>query len=126
MELTLYDEDRIGNQQVFFGLGLQNTRRQRYSAQVQLRQVGVVSLGINENGRFTAISQIPLSQVNVTLSLRRDSDGSVTFFINGQRLGQSPTLFSLDEPVSIVLYNAGGGMFVAVSSFSIELSPFGP
>jgi hypothetical protein len=50
----------------------------------------------------------------------------VTFFINGQRLGQSPTLFPLDEPVSIVLYNAGGGMFVAVSSFTIELTPFGP
>jgi hypothetical protein len=126
MELTLFDEDRIENQQVFFGLGLQNTRRQRYSSQVQLRQVGVVSLGINENGRFTAISQIPLAQVNVTLSLRRDPDGSVTFFINGQRLGQSPTLFPLDEPVSIVLYNAGGGMFVAVSSFTIELTPFGP
>ena len=123
MQLTLFDEDRIDNEQVFFGLGLQNVRRQRYSSQVQLRQVGVVSLGINENGRFTAISQIPLSQVDVTLSLRRDSDGSVTFFINGQRLGESPTLFPFDEPVSIVLYNAGGGMFVAVSSFTIELTP---
>lgn len=126
MELTLFDEDRIESGQVFFGLGLQNASRQRYSAQVQVRRAGVVSLGINENGTFRAISQIPLSPVRVTLSIQRNDDGSAVFFINGQRLGESPKLYPTDQPVSVVLYNAGGGMFVAVSSFTAQLAPYTP
>jgi hypothetical protein len=126
MELVLYDEERISSGGVFFGMGLQNERRQRYSAQVNLRQPEVVSLGINENGTFRGVSQIPLSPVNVRLSLERDADGTVTFFINGQRLGESPPIYPIDEPVSLVLYHAGGGMFVSVSSFRLELTPFIP
>lgn len=123
MELTIFDQNRLENGQVFFGLAIQNSQRQRYGAEVQVRRVGVVSLGINENGTFVGRSQIPMQPVRVTLALQRQADGTVAFFINGQRLGVSPALYPLDQPVSIVLYNAGGGMFVSVSAFTLELTP---
>lgn len=123
MELVLFDEDRLAGGGVFFGFGLQNSRRQRYGAQVTVRQVGIVSLGMNENGTFRGISQIPLDPINVTLSFERNADGSAEFFINGQRLDASPTLFPSGEPISLVIYHAGGGMFVNVSDISLELSP---
>jgi hypothetical protein len=123
MELTIFDPERLENGQVFFGLGIQNPQRQRYGAEVQVQRAGVVSLGIRENGTFVGRSQIPMQPVRVTLALQRQNDGTVVFFINGQRLGVSPALYPLDQPVSIVLYNAGGGMFVSVYSFSLELAP---
>ncbi|HLA43852.1 MAG TPA: hypothetical protein VJZ27_10470, partial [Aggregatilineales bacterium] len=123
MELTLFDAERIESGQVFFGIALQNQSRQRYGAQVQLRQIGVVSLGVNENGTFRGISQLPLSPVEVTFTLERTENETVMMLIDGQRLGESPRLFPLDEAVSIVLYNAGGGMFVTVSDLEIELAP---
>ncbi len=124
MELVLFAEERLAGGGVYFGLGLQNAGRQRYGAQVQLRGANVVSLGVNENGNFRGVSQLPLSPVRVMLSLQRNPDGSAVFFINGQRLGESPPLFPLDEPVSLVLYHAGGGMFVTVDSLSLALTPF--
>lgn len=124
MQLTLYDENRMASGGVFFGLGIQNSRRQRYSAQVMIRQAGVVGLGLNENGTYRNVSQIPLGTVHVTLAIERRDDGSAAFFINGQQVGTSGTLFPWDDPASLVLYNAGGGMFVTVSSFTIELIPY--
>lgn len=123
MELTVYDPTRVEDGRVYFGLGIQNPQRQRYGAEVQVRQAGLVSLGINENGTFVGRSQIPLQPVKVTMAFQRENDGSVSFYINGQRLGLSPNLYPLDEPMSIVLYNAGGGMFVSVSTFQLEFAP---
>lgn len=123
MELTFYDETRLDDERVYFGLAVQNPQRQRYGAEVHLRQSGLVSLGINENGTFVGRSQIPMQPVRVTLAIQRESDGSLSFYINGQGLGRSPALYPLDQPISVVLYNAGGGMFVSVSSFKLELAP---
>lgn len=126
MGLTFYDETRIESGQVYFGLAIQNQARQRYGAQVQLESDGLVSLGVNENGTFRSRSALPVSRVRVTLTLQRNTAGTVSFFIDGQRVGDSPALFPPGEPVSLVLYNAGGGMFVTVSSFTLELAPFIP
>lgn len=124
MELTFYDEAFIQRNQVFFGLGLQNNRRQRYTAQVQIASENLVSLGINENGTFRARSEIPMSRVEVVLAFQRRDDGSVDFFIDGQLVGSAPAIYPLDEPISLVLYSAGGGMFVSVSSMDLELAPY--
>jgi hypothetical protein len=123
MELSLFDEARLTDGQVFFGLGIQNSARQRYSGQVQVRQAGVVSLGLNENGTFRGVSQLPMSPIRVQLALERDEQGQVSFFVDGQRLGQAPVTFPPGEALNLVLYNAGGGMFVSVSAFRIELAP---
>lgn len=123
MALVLFDDNRLSNDQVFFGVALENTARQRYGTQVVLRSASVVSLGINENGNFRTISQLPLSPIEVTLAIERTADGSLGFFINGQQLGDSPALFAQDENLNLVLYNAGGGMFVNVSAIRLELAP---
>jgi hypothetical protein len=123
MELTLYDEERLSSQQVYFGIALQNQSRQRYGAQVQVRQATVVSFGINENGSFKSISQLPLAPIQAVLAIQRESDDTLSFYVNGQRLGGSPALFPADQPISVVLYNAGGGMFVSVSALTLQLTP---
>jgi hypothetical protein len=124
LQLDVFDAERIASGGVYFGLGLQNGRRQRYSAQVQVREAGLVSFGLNENGTFRPISQLPLSPVRVTLAIQRNADATLTFFVNGQQLDSSPALFALGEPVSVVLYTSGGGMFVAVSALNFSLSPY--
>jgi len=108
LQLEVFDAERVAEGGVYFGLGLQNGRRQRYSAQVQVREAGLVSFGLNENGTFRPISQLPLSPVRVTLAIQRKADAILTFFVNGQQLDSSPALFALGEPVSVVLYTSGG------------------
>lgn len=122
MELTFFNDQRILSDQVFFGVALENESGQRYGTQVQLQQADVVSFGVNANGNFSARSQLPLQRIAATLSLERQDDGTIVFFVDGQRLGVSPSVYEPGEPVTVVLYNAGGGMFVTVDEFSITLS----
>lgn len=122
MELTVYDEADIPTG-VYFGLGIENAGRQRASAEVRLVQDGVVNLGVRQDGAFRGRSQRPIGVVRLVFRVEINPNGTASFFIDNQLVGESEARYGGDEPVTLVLYTSSGGVFVSVTRLEFNFAP---
>ncbi|MBI5930084.1 MAG: hypothetical protein HY862_12300 [Chloroflexi bacterium] len=122
MELTVYDAADIPSG-VYFGLGIENAGRQRASAEVRLVQDGVVNLGTRQDGAFRGRTQYPLTVVRLVFRVEINDDGTASFFIDNQLVGQSEARYGGDVPSTVVLYTSSGGVFVSVTRLEFDFAP---
>lgn len=120
MELSVFDENTV----VFFGMGLQNERRQRTAAEIRLVGVepNIINLGMNENGNFAGRSQRGIGIIKVVLRSERNADGTISHFVDNQRLGESGANYAPGTPLTPVLYTSSGGVYVVVTRLQFEFS----
>ncbi len=119
MELTVYDAADIPSG-VYFGLGIENAGRQRASAEVRLVQDGVVNIGTRQDGAFRGRTRYPLAVVRLVLRVEINDDGTASFFIDNQLVGESEARYGGDEPMTVVLYTSSGGVFVSVTRLEFD------
>lgn len=126
MQLTQYDDEDVeSDQSVYFGLGLEADTGHRTSAEIHVtNSTGTIGWGLNENGVYRQRSTLPPAAINVTIRIERNPDGTLTLFIDNQRLGQSEDArYGIGVPLSPVLYTSGGGVIVVVFRLQYEFSP---
>jgi hypothetical protein len=119
MELTVYDAADIPSG-VYFGLGIENAGRQRASAEVRLVQDGVVNIGTRQDGAFRGRTQYPLAVIRLVFRVEINDDGTASFFIDNQLVGESEARYGADEPLTVVLYTSSGGVFVSVTRLEFD------
>ncbi len=119
MELTVYDAADIPSG-VYFGLGIENEGRQRASAEVRLVQDGVVNIGTRQDGAFRGRTQYPLAVIRLVFRVEINDDGTASFFIDNQLVGESEARYGADEPLTVVLYTSSGGVFVSVTRLEFD------
>ncbi|MCL4238227.1 MAG: hypothetical protein KJ047_08250 [Anaerolineae bacterium] len=123
LELVRYNQGAVNDGGVAFGLGATNGLGQQTIGQVQLVGTNVVSLGLNQNGRFRSSTEYPLQEPRLTLSVRRTDTTTLSFYVNDRLLGDSVFLFPQSEPVTLLLFASGGDVVVRVQSFVLDYSP---
>jgi hypothetical protein len=123
LELMGYDPDALGAGEVAFGLGVQNPTGQRTIVEVRYAEPGLVSMGLDQNGRFRPTTEFPRRDTSFALSVRRSSPNALGFYVNDQWLGDSVFLYTQGEPLTLALYAAGPGVTVQVRQFTIDYSP---
>ncbi len=123
LELAGYDPLALGDGAVAFGLGAANADDQQAIGEVQFIETNFVSLGLNEDGRFRSSTQFPQPNPQLTLSVRRTNETTLSFYVNDKWLGDSVYLFPQNEPVTLLLFVAGEGVTVKIDSFTIDYSP---
>lgn len=123
MELVTFDDAAMANGDVAIGLGAMNNLGQSTIGQVQYIETSFVSVGLNQNGRFSSPSQYPQQNAQIKLSIRRTNANSLSFFIDDRQLGESVFLFTQTEPITLLLYASGRNVTVGVSDFTIDFSP---
>lgn len=119
----LLNPDALSQGEVAFGLGAVNTDREKTIGQAVLREGGFVSLGLNQNGRFRAVTEFPQQNPALELSIRRTNANTLSFFVDDRLLGDSVYLFPQNEPLGLILYVSGRNVVVEVKAFAIDFSP---
>ncbi len=119
--LELADYDAAG--EVAFGLGVANANDEQTIGQVQIGAAGIAQLGLSQNGLFRASTEYPLTDPQVTLSLRRTSPYTITFYVDERRLGDSVFLYPQGEPLTVLLYVSGANATVNVHALTLNFSP---
>ncbi len=124
MQLTFYEDADI-EQGVYFGMGLQADTGHLTGAEIHITNTtGTIGWGINENDVYRQRSTLPPGAFTVTIRVERNEDGTLTVFIDNQRLGQSEDArYGTGVPLTPVLYTSGGGVFVVVSRLQYEFRP---
>lgn len=123
MELTDYDEAQL-NRGIFFGIGFQDERRRLVGVEFQLLEVDpmIVRPQANENREPHRAPQRPPIEgvLKVTLRIERDVNGTVEYYVDGQRIWVSDQFFTSGVPLSPVLYTSNSGILVVVSRLSFD------
>jgi hypothetical protein len=123
VRLETYNPALLIDDQVYFGIMLQNAGNPVESAGVQINlvQQGVVNIGQRVGDINAVISQRSLGDIRVRLRLDRNPDtGAITTFVNGEPVGLPLTL---PAPLGVIpaLLVKDGGVIVYVSSWTIAL-----
>jgi hypothetical protein len=122
VELVSYDKSLLPTGQVAFGMGVESLRNQRTAVQAMLIQTNVLALGIQgPSGRFLQRTQIPVTSVKVTFSIQRNADNTVTLYADNQPIGQSEAYYRVNDPITVYLYAATGGIVLNVTSLKAHL-----
>jgi hypothetical protein len=124
LTLTTFNPPLLLDEDVFFGLLLQDAGNTDHSAgvQVQLVQNGVINLAQRSDGTTRTLSQRTVNAVIVRLRLERDPNtGSITTYFNDEQLGDAMSLASAGAPVIPALFVKDGGVIVSVTDWQISL-----
>ncbi len=121
VELVSYDRSLLPTGLVAFGVGLESLQGQRASVQAMLVQTNVLSLGMNLNGRFISRTQLPVTTVKLGMSVRRNSDGSLSLYVDNQLVGQSNAAYGANSPLTIYLFTSASGVVVNIAEMTIHL-----
>ncbi len=108
---------------MFFGFGLENDTGYRSAGEIRIPRPGHIGWGINENGNYTEETSFPTTDLVVEIRLVRNTNGTLTLFVDNQRLGESAARFGDGIPLTPVLYTSGGGVFVVVSRLQYQFQP---
>ncbi|NDJ84829.1 MAG: hypothetical protein GYB66_02995 [Chloroflexi bacterium] len=119
MELTV-GEDQPN---VFFGLGLENEAGRRVAAEIRVPRQNIISWGINEGGNFSEVTSFASDTYRVDVRITRNTDGTLSLFVDNQQLGQSAARYGDGIALTPVLYTSGDGVFVVISSLQYQFSP---
>jgi Protein kinase domain len=122
LELVSYNPSLLPTGQVSFGIGLESLSGQRASVQAMLVRTNVLDLGMNQNGTFVRKTQLPVgSTVKLAVTVRRNSDNTLTLLVDGQVVGQSKASFAPNTPVTIYMFTSASGVVVNVTSLIVHL-----
>jgi serine/threonine protein kinase len=122
LTLTTFNPPLVLDDEVFFGLMLQDASDSANTAGVQIRlvQPGVISLGQRIDSEVQAIGQRAVNAAAGRLRLERDpASGTVIAFFNDEQLGQPIQLGAAN--VVPALFVKDGGVIVSVTNWLITL-----
>ena len=123
LELADYAPQALETGAVAFGLGIANANDEQTIGQVQIGAAGIAQLGLNQNGTFRASTEYPLADPQVTLSLRRTSPYTISFYVDERRLGDSVVLYPQGEPLTLLLFVSGPNVTVNVHTLAVNFNP---
>ncbi len=123
LEMVSYNQSALSSGDVAFGLGAATTSNERTIGLVQYLDTNLISLGLNQNGRFRSSTQFPQQGNQFELSIRRTNETTLSFFVNDRLLGDSVFLFPQGEPITLSLFVAGRDVAITIRSFEIDFSP---
>src|SRR5262249_51520321 len=121
MELVSYDRSLLPTGLVAFGVGLESQQGQRASVQAMLVQTNVMSLGMNLNGRFISKTQLPVTTVKLGMSVRRNSDNTLSLYVDNQLVGQSNAAYGANSLVTVYLFASASGVVVNITEMTVHL-----
>lgn len=99
---------------IHFGLGVENTERERVSAEIRIPRANVIEWGIRENDQYRERTSFTDESVTVDIRIERNDDGTVSLYIQDQLLGTSEPNYPIGTPLIPVLYTSRGGIYVIV------------
>lgn len=118
---------------IYFGLGVENSERERVAAEVRVPRPGSIAFGIRENDNYRERTGYPETNFNVTLRLQRNEDGTVSLFVVEEdggdatavnyALGTSEARYRPGTPLLPVIYASRGGVYIVITSIAMNFDP---
>jgi hypothetical protein len=122
--LTTYRDEMLDSG-IFFGIGFQDEDRKLAGVEFQLTGINpnTARSRANENRDIHASVPRPIGEIiRAKIRIERDSQGTVTYFVDDQRIWVSDQFFDANAALAPVLYTSSGGIFVEITRLEFDFS----